>query len=158
VADVVSNTSPLLYLDRLGRLDLLPRLVGKVLVPAQVEQEIARGLALGRKVPDLHAQPWIEIRRAAVEHDYPALGAGERGALDLARSLPGATVILDDGAARAWAARLGIACVGTVGLLVEAKRRGHLERVSPDLDRLAGLGFRMAPALRLRALAESGES
>jgi hypothetical protein len=32
-------------------------------------------------VPDLHAQPWIEIRRAAVEHDYPALGDfGGRGA------------------------------------------------------------------------------
>ena len=154
--ETVSNTSPLIYLHRLRRLELLPFLFGKIIVPFQVEQELNRGRALGSDVPDL-GQPWIEIRRAAAEHDYAELGPGESGALDLARTMPDALVILDDGAARAWAARLGLRCVGTVGILIEAKQHGHVERVTAELDRLSQLGFRMGPALRQRALVECGE-
>jgi predicted nucleic acid-binding protein len=158
VADTVSNTSPLIYLHRLRRLELLPLSFGKVIVPTQVDQELALGRERGRDVPDLRAQPWIEIRSVALKHDYPELGPGESGALDLARALPDAIVILDDGAARVWAARLGIRFVGTVGILIAAKRHGHIDRVASDLDRLAKLGFRMGPALRQRALAECGEA
>jgi hypothetical protein len=77
-----------------------------VIVSSQVDQELTRGRARGCDVPELRAQPWIEIRSVALAHDYPELGPGESGALDLARALPDAIVILDDGAARAWAARL----------------------------------------------------
>jgi hypothetical protein len=142
VADTVSNTSPLIYLHRLRRLDLLPLSFGRVIVPSQVDQELTRGRARGYDVPDLRAQPWIEIRSVALTHDYPELGPGESGALDLARALPDA---------------IGIRSVGTVGILIESKRHGHVDRVAPDLDRLAKLGFRMGPALRQRALAECGE-
>ena len=157
MADTVSNTSPLIYLHRLRRLDLLPLSFGKVIIPSQVDQELALGRERGRDVPDLRAQPWIEIRSVALKHDYPELGPGESGALDLARALPDAIVILDDGAARTWAARLGIRFVGTVGILIEGKRHGYIDQVAPDLDRLAKLGFRMGPALRQRALAECEE-
>jgi hypothetical protein len=156
VLEPVSNTSSLIYLHRLRRLDLLRLLFGKLIVPFQVERETDRGRALGLDVPDLR-QPWIEIRTAAVEHDYAELGPGESGALDLTRALSDALVILDDGATRAWAARLGLRSVGTVGILIEAKQHGHVERVTAELDRLSRLGFRMGPALRRRALVECGE-
>ena len=157
MADTVTNTSPLIYLHRLGRLHLLRLLFGRVIVPVQVHDEIIRGSARGHTVPDLQGAPWIEIRRAAVEHDYEDLGLGECGALDLARALPDAILILDDGAARMWAARLNIRCVGTVGVLIEGKRLGHLERLAPELNRLTVLGFRMGSALRKLALVEAGE-
>lgn len=157
MADTVTNTSPLIYLHRLGRLHLLRLLFGRVIVPVQVHDEIIRGSARGHTVPDLKGEPWIEIRRAAVEHDYEDLGLGECGALDLARALPDAILILDDGAARMWAARLNIRCVGTVGVLIEGKRLGHLERLAPELNRLTVLGFRMGSALRKLALVEAGE-
>jgi uncharacterized protein len=156
VPETVSNTSPLLYLHRLRRLELLPLVFGKIVVPLQVAQELDGGRATGHDVPDLR-MAWIEIRSAVVAHEYAELGPGESGALDLARSLPDALVILDDGAARAWAARLGLRCVGTVGVLIEAKRRGYLQQVRPELVRLTQLGFRMAPALHRCALAEAGE-
>jgi predicted nucleic acid-binding protein len=74
-------------------------LFGKLIVPFQVEQELERGRKLGHDVPDLH-QSWIEIRRAAADHSYAELGPGESGALDLARTLLNALVILGDGTAR----------------------------------------------------------
>jgi predicted nucleic acid-binding protein len=40
VPDVVTNTSPLLYLHRLGRLDLLPTLYETLVVPEAVLAEL----------------------------------------------------------------------------------------------------------------------
>ena len=45
--EVVSNTSPLLYLHQLGSIDLLPALYPHVLVPASVVEELAAGRAAG---------------------------------------------------------------------------------------------------------------
>jgi predicted nucleic acid-binding protein len=42
--------------------------------------------------------------------------------------------------------------IGTVGLLLRAKRRGHVQAVKPLLDRLQGSGFWMSEALCNRAL------
>jgi len=38
VLETVSNTSPLIYLHRLRRLELLPLVFGKIIVPIQVER------------------------------------------------------------------------------------------------------------------------
>lgn len=46
--EVVSNTSPLLYLHQLGRIALLPALYSQVLVPASVVEELAAGRAAGQ--------------------------------------------------------------------------------------------------------------
>lgn len=43
--EVVSKTSPLLYLHQLGRLDLLPALYSMVLVPKSVVEELTAGRA-----------------------------------------------------------------------------------------------------------------
>jgi hypothetical protein len=47
VPETVSNTSPLIYLHLLRRLELLPLLFGKIVVPFQVEQELAQGRVRG---------------------------------------------------------------------------------------------------------------
>lgn len=45
--EIVSNTSPLQYLPQLGLLSLLPRMVGRVLIPPGVEAELEAGRRLG---------------------------------------------------------------------------------------------------------------
>jgi len=45
VPETISNTSPLIYLHLLRRLELLPLLFGKIVVPFQVE---GSGVSLGR--------------------------------------------------------------------------------------------------------------
>jgi len=47
VRDVVTNTSPLLYLHQLGLLDLLPDLYERVVVPTAVLRELEEGAKLG---------------------------------------------------------------------------------------------------------------
>lgn len=62
------------------------------------------------------------------------LGPGESEVLALALERPGATVILDDGTGRRCARLLGIPLMGTLGVLVAAKRRGWVRTLAPVLE------------------------
>jgi len=44
--------------------------------------------------------------------------------------------------------RLGLRLTGTLGLLLDAKTAGHIDVVTPLLDALQSLGFRLSPATR----------
>jgi predicted nucleic acid-binding protein len=55
--EVVSNTSPLLYLHQLGSIDLLPA----VLLPPSVVEGLAAGRAAGHDVPNVAALPWASV-------------------------------------------------------------------------------------------------
>jgi predicted nucleic acid-binding protein len=66
-------------------------------------------------------------------------------------------VILDDRPARLLALRLGLPVVGTVGILVRAKRTGLIPAVRPLLTRLLDVGFRLSPTIRDRVLTDAGE-
>ena len=62
----------------------------------------------------------------------------------LALETPGSIALLDDGLARRVAIVRGIPIKGTLGLLLDAKRAGHIIAVKPSLDKLQELGFRLA--------------
>ena len=53
-------------------------------------------------------------------------------------------VVLDDALARQMAQVLKIKLTGTLGLLLDAKRAGLIETVSPYLNQLEALNFRLA--------------
>jgi len=46
---------------------------------------------------------------------------------------------------------------GTLGLLLDAKRAGHITAVRPSLDRLQDLGFLLARQTRVAVLNLAGE-
>ncbi|WP_437911505.1 DUF3368 domain-containing protein [Sorangium sp. So ce302] len=158
--DVLCNTSPLLYLHQLGRLDLLPDLYQRITIPKAVAHELREGMRLGHAVPRVEDLPWLaveEVEHASLLRLVADLDAGEREVLALAAGRPASLLLLDDGQARRYATMLGLTFTGTLGVLLRAKQRGFLDRVSPCLDRLQALGFRIAPALRASVLELAGE-
>ncbi|MGB7546082.1 MAG: DUF3368 domain-containing protein [Methanothrix sp.] len=76
----------------------------------------------------------------------------------LALETPGSIALLDDALARRVATAKGISIKGTRGLLLDARRSGHLPAVKPSLDRLQELGFRIAQQTRDAVLKLAGES
>ena len=58
-----------------------------------------------------------------------------------ALELNGAIVLIDERAARAYARSLGLQVLGTVGVVLDAKRRGLIDRATPLLDDLRRSGF-----------------
>lgn len=158
--EVVCNTSPLQYLHQIGRLDIIPALVGSIVVPPAVQAELEAGIAKGLDLPQLEHLKWVRIqapigvKAASLITD---LGPGESQVLMLALEMPGSIALLDDALARRVATAKGIPIKGTLGLLLDAKRAGHLPAVKPSLDRLQELGFYLAQQTRDAVLKLAGE-
>jgi hypothetical protein len=158
--EVFCDTSPLQYLHQLGLLHLLPSLIGRIIIPPAVWEEIAIGHAAGVDLPALENLEWLTLRRPAGEAALPLitdLGPGEAEVLLLALEFRGSIVILDDGLARRVAPAMEIRLTGTLGLLLDAKRRGLVESIAPLLDRLQELRFRLAFPTRVAVLKSAGE-
>ena len=158
--EAICNTSPLQYLHQIGQLGLLPRLVGRVIVPIAVVDELVIGRAAGVSLPDPTTLEWVVIQRPASEKALRLitdLGPGESEVLMLGLELPDSVLVLDDGLARRVAESLGLQLTGTLGLLLDAKRAGLIPKVSPLLDQLQALRFRIAPHTRRAVLVLAGE-
>ena len=125
----VVNASPLIVLSKLGRLDLLlePRPDIEVVVPQAVLDEVMRGepddpaVSL---VPKAVAD-WMRVIPTPPVHAFLRVGVldpGEIAVLSVALNHPGWEAVLDDHSARREATRLGIPCIGTVGLVLTGHR------------------------------------
>lgn len=87
------------------------------------------------------------------------LDAGEAEAIVLARQEQADVVLLDEKEARRIARRLGIRVLGTVGLLIWARRKGLISNLSAELKLLQEQGgFRLSKELCLEALRQVGEA
>jgi len=152
---VISHTSPLFYLHRLGRLDLLQKLYQRIMVPNAVVDELQAGREQGEDVPDLAEYAWIEVhpvRMPEVVRLITDLGAGEAQVLALALEEPNSLVIIDDRLARDVARARNIRFTGTAGVLLKAKQEGHISAVAPMLDRLIQLDFRLSDTVKASIL------
>ncbi|MFQ5668359.1 MAG: DUF3368 domain-containing protein [Candidatus Binatia bacterium] len=151
---VVSDTSPITSLAGVEKLEILRALFDNVLIPPAVFRELEDRVAL----PD-----WIEVRnvreQAMVTHLLAELDSGEAEALALARELKADRVLIDERHGRDVAERLGLRYIGVLGVLLEAKRRGHLEAVGPIVDALvAKARFWVSEKLRREVLQAAGEA
>lgn len=159
--DVISNTTPLLYLHQLGCLDFLRQLFQQVFVPQAVVGELRQGELKGFDVPSLNALAWVRVE-AVSSLDLPrvtgGLDSGERETIALGLAKADPLLVLDDAAARAYAQTLGISLTGTLGVLVKAKQAGLITAIRPYLDQLDKLAFYLGTHVRARILSLAGES
>jgi predicted nucleic acid-binding protein len=158
--DVICNTSPFQYLHQIGHLELLPKLVSRIVVPTAVADELAEGRRRGLDLPIPEDLPWVDMRTPSSEHVVRLvadLGPGETGVLFLALERTDAVVILDDALARRHAEMLGISLTGTLGVLLDAKRCGLVSALTPLIDDLQRLGFRLSDRTRQAVLRKAAE-
>lgn len=158
--ELICNTSAMQSLHQVGLLHILPLLGSGVCVPGAVCSELAAGRALGVDVPDPTALGWATTRSPQAKPTLPnsnSLGAGERDVLWLAMETANSVAVLDDRDARRVARQLRIAVTGTLGLLVDAKRRSLISAVAPLLEDLEHHGFRMSERIRNAILTAAGE-
>jgi len=158
--DIICNTSPIQYLHQLDLLSLLPTLFGRVQTPPAVVDELTQGHTLGMNLPDVRTLDWLSIQRPTSISALPLvndLGRGETEVLMLALESQDAVVILDDAMARRMAHTLGIRFTGTLGLLLDAKKAGHLPMLTNSINKLDELGFRLDTSTRSMILRLANE-
>ena len=142
---VVADSSPLIALCRIGRLELLHDLFGQLIIPDAVWQEVVASHPGKAGVAEIAAAPWIGQQtvkdRPLVNLLRQDLGAGESEAIVLAREISADVLLMDERRGREAAKRLCITCTGLVGVLLEARRRGSVAdpaSVGQELRDVAG--------------------
>jgi uncharacterized protein len=156
----VTNASPLVFLARLGRLELLGLGAEEVLVPSDVIAEVRAKPDAAAAQLEAHLGDWLrECPAASPEllQLLPDLGKGEREVVAQALHEGIVSVAMDDLDARRLARRLGLEPVGTVGLLLASKKMDLLPSLGAELQRLKDMGFRISEALFEQAMSEAGE-
>jgi hypothetical protein len=157
---VVSNATPLIALAWLEKLPLLPRLFDTIYIPQAVQDELLYNPdAIG--VTEFRAAPWLHVTPVtnplAVVLLLDQLDAGESEAIVLAHELQAGMLLMDERRGRRRAIQGGLTVVGTLGILIEARKHSFIGPLAPLLDKLKHLPFYMSQALITQVLREVGE-
>ena len=146
---VVNNSSPLIWLAKIGRLTLLKTLFGGIAIPRRVYEEAALrkqsadAVLIGKAVEE----GWIKTSEEKVEGSEALAGVtgihlGEAEAILRAQKL-GTELIIDEREASVTAQMFGVRPIGTVAVLLLALARDQMtpQEFRGCLDGLLASGF-----------------
>jgi predicted nucleic acid-binding protein len=159
----VFNASPVIVLAKAGLLEAIATLGDAVAIPQAVLDEV-----LQTDEADDPAKRWFErspsspfaILTASSTPPFLAawdLGHGESAVIAIAAEIPNAIAVLDDLAGRRCAQAHGIPIIGTLGLLLLAKKRGAIPSVAAATQSVISAGLYVSDALAATIRASANE-
>ncbi len=159
---VVSDTTAITHLAKIGALDLLQKLYLEVLIPDAVFSELSQVKKTQPGALYVLNSKWIKVvkikNQMVVNKLTKHLDLGESEAIALSIELQSDVLIIDEVAGRNIAKKFGRNTIGMVGVLLEAKKKGYISSVRPYLDKLRVTGFRLGEDIYQLALKLSRES
>jgi len=160
---IVVNTSPLLALDACSQIDVLRVMYRQVVVPEVVDKELSAGKTRPLLPGGLTAahRAWIQVlplSRPIRPSLLAKLDPGEAAVIQLALELGTPQVLIDE--RRAWkeAAQEGLTPVGSVGILLLAKKKGLIAEIKPHLHEMRNKGLYLSKRVIDGAITQAGET
>ncbi|MBN1639152.1 MAG: DUF3368 domain-containing protein [Ignavibacteriales bacterium] len=137
---IISDTSCLIALSKIEKLDLLKDLYREIIITGDVYQEF------GGSLPD-----WIiitEVKDKQKQKDLEErLDKGEASSIALALEIGNTTLIIDEIKGRKIAQSFNIDIIGTIGIILLADKKGLISDVTSLILRLVNKGFRLSDKL-----------
>lgn len=139
---VVVNTTPLIALSEIGKLNILKDMYGEIFIPKAVYDEVKLEPAYSEVNSSLD---WINV--VDIDNNVYAkmfstrLHAGEVEAIMYAIDTKADLIVLDDKLARKTAKYMGLTVTGTLGVVIKAKEIGYIEAVKPIMNMLIQNGL-----------------
>lgn len=157
---VVSNSSPLIFLAKIDKLDLLKN--HKISIPKQVYEEVIKGGELGRedahKIEQLVEKNIVKVEETETskELEKQNIGKGEKAAISLAINKKINLVLLDERKARRIAKFYKLKARGTLGILSEAYKNKKInsKEFKDLIQKLIKEGYRISEDLLFQLLKE----
>ena len=135
---VISNTTPIINFLKIGKIELLKEIYGKIIIPEAVYQEIETGK--GKEFyTNLRKLDWIKIfsiQSISTRLYLFDLDDGEAETIILAQEQSADLVIIDEKLGRRYATQLNIPVTGTIGILLKAKEMNLITVIKPYLNEL----------------------
>jgi len=150
VERAVTDSTCLIGLARIGQLSLLRSVFAALFAPPAVQAEFGVSVdwLIVRSVSDMRVTTALRTQ----------LDEGEAQVIALAMELDDVFVVLDDKKARRIARQMGLRVIGTLGILLLAKRKGVVTELKPLLNALQQVGFYMTDELYQETLRLAGEN
>ena len=139
---VVSNTTPILSLIKIDKLDILKNLYNEIIIPRAVFNEIEKG----KSTPfytDLSKKDWIKIVDITDSDSLKYLAdidAGEAEIIVLGLEIEADLVIMDEILGRKFANYFDLTITGTLGVLLKAKEQGLIDSIKSEISELKKKG------------------
>jgi predicted nucleic acid-binding protein len=147
---IISDTSCLILLDKIGELKLLNKLFGQIIVTQEIANEFKQELPNWFIIDEPTNKNYQKILEASLDK-------GEASAIALAIEQADCLLIIDDYKGRRYAEQLGIKITGTLGVIIDAKISGHIASVKPILDKIKNTDFRLTSDLEKRVIEKANE-
>jgi len=159
---IVSNTSPISNLAKVGQLGLMQKIYGRILIPYAVNEELLDERAGETVVTVVQSSTWLEIHSVQSQQVVAALrtrvNVGEAEAIALAVEVGASRLLIDERLGRQAAKEFGLKITGVLGILLLAKRQNLIEAVKPIMDNLISqANFRISSQLYADILNEAYE-
>lgn len=142
---IVSDSSPLIALAIIGKLNLLEKLYEEIVVPFAVYKEVTeKEKPFSKELRLFLSNRTKQIaNRLAVEVLISDIGIGESESIVLALEEKPDLVLIDDLKARKFAKMYGLEIIGTMGILLKAKKKGLITEIKPLITELLSNGIRI---------------
>ena len=158
---VVCNSSPLIHLAKVGKLELLKDYFTEISIPEAVYRECVIDGKDREDAKRIENAAWIrvvDIKNIDLKKAFnTVLDEGESEAIVLALQESADLILLDDYEARELARTYGLKITGTIGLLIKAKYEGDISSIDEMLKKLRRTGFWLSDDLYTKILRDEGE-
>ena len=129
---VVSDTTPLISLLKINRIDLLEKLFGDVLIPQAVFDELTVNERFRLEADEIRQKKFIVVKpvnnpeSASILKRAAGLDQGESEAIVLSDELKADLLLMDEAKGRNVSAQMGLRIMGTIGILMAAYEEHEL--------------------------------
>jgi hypothetical protein len=161
MSEIICNATPLIAFAKIGQLPLMKKVVGLVVIPRAVAEEITNYTeAMAGKI-NLPQESWIQVESLQSDEQMqlllPILDRGEAEVIALALEKRARLVLIDELTGRKVAESLQLKVTGSVGLLIRAKEQGEIAAVKPYLEAMHEAGIYFSQRFINSVLRHTGE-
>lgn len=155
---VIADTSALIAIATCNGLPWLNSLFEKLMVPRAVfEEAIKKDKPQAARLQEYLTDKVFDSNLAEFVIASPGMGDGELEAMALYRKTSADRLLIDDLRARKVALYNGMNVIGSVGVLLLAKKHGLISAIKPCLDQIDQSEVHMGRGLMREALIMAGE-
>jgi len=131
---IIGDSSALVALSVVDKLDLLETLYENLYVPQAVYDEVTQiGRPQNRKLENFLQD---KVKIVDLNLTKLGLGLGELEAITLYKELDADVLLIDDNRAKKYAILNDIKVIGSLGVLIKGKEEGYIQKVKPLLNKI----------------------
>ena len=147
---IIGDSSALIALCVVDKLELLEELYGTFYVPQAVYNEVTQ---VGKPQSDkLKKFLQNRVKKVNLNLTKLGLGLGELEAITLYKELKASVLLIDDSRAKKYAVLNNVRVIGSLGILIKAKEHRHIGKIKPFLETIMKSGIYISDKLIVQVL------